>query len=172
MDARHYKVIEQLRDGSLVEIRALRPDDRADMLTAVAGISAPSMYRRFFGVKRDFSETEIAFYLDVDFVNHVALVATVGEADRPVIAGGGRFVVVQQDAAEVAFAVIDKYQSKGICSALLRHLTLLAQGAGLKALVAEVLPENAAMLRVFEKSGYDIVKKRDRGVVHIRLRLS
>lgn len=159
-------------DGRHIEIRALRSDDRTDMLTAVAGISAQSMYRRFFGVKRDFSEKEIAFYLDVDFVNHIALVATVEEDDRPVIAGGGRYVVVEHDAAEVAFAVTDKYQGKGICSALLRHLTLLAQNAGLKALVAEVLPENATMLRIFERSGHNIVKKRDRGVVHVRLRLS
>jgi RimJ/RimL family protein N-acetyltransferase len=171
-DAERYREIEELRDGRRVEIRALRPDDRANMLAAVGRISAQSLYRRFFGAKRDFSEQEKAYYLDVDFVDHVALVATVEQGGRTEIVGGARYVVVQPGTAEVAFAVVDEFQGKGIGSTLMRHLTRLAREAGLKEIIAEVLPENAAMLKVFEKSGTEVATKRDAGVVHVRLQIS
>jgi hypothetical protein len=85
-----YSVTEALRDGCQVEIRALRPGDRADLLAAVNRTSAQSLYRRFFGLKRSFTDQEAAFFINVDFVNYVALVALVDEEGRSVIAGGGR----------------------------------------------------------------------------------
>ena len=55
------------------------------------------------------SEKETDYFLDVDFVGHVALVAVADEAGQPTIVGGGRYVVVQPGQAEVAFAIIDAY---------------------------------------------------------------
>ena len=167
-----YRAVEPLRDGRRIEIRALRPDDRANMLAAVAHLSAQSLYRRFFGVKRDFSEKEKAFYLNVDFVSHVALVVTIEEGGRTDIVGGARYIVVQPSTAEVAFAVVDEFQGQGIGTTLIRHLTLLARKAGLKEFIAEVLPENAAMLKVFEKSGLNVLTRRDARVVRVRLQIS
>jgi RimJ/RimL family protein N-acetyltransferase len=170
--AASYSAVEVLRNGRPIEIRALRKDDRADLLDAVERSSAQSLYRRFFGAKRDFSEKEIEFFLSIDFINHVALVATVEEGSRTVIVGGGRYINVRPEAAEVAFAVVDEYQGHGIGGALLRHLITLACDAGLKELLAEVLPENIPMLRVFEKCGLGCKTKRDGRVVHVALRLS
>jgi len=102
LEAANYSAFETLRDGRRVEVRAIRPDDRADLIAAVARSSAQSLYRRFFAVKRDFAEPEIEFFLNVDFVDHVALVAVVYESGRSVIAGGARYVVVQPGKAEVA----------------------------------------------------------------------
>jgi GNAT superfamily N-acetyltransferase len=167
----NYSAIEMLRDGREVEIRALRPDDQADLLAAVARTSAQSIYRRFFSAKREFSQQEVAFFTDVDFVDHVALVAVVNDGGRPAIAGGGRYIVVQPEKAEVAFAVVDAYHGQGIGSTLMRHLAAIARKAELRELIAEVLPENAAMLKVFERSGYSLSTRRDPRVVHVTLRL-
>ena len=169
--AAKYSAIEALRDGRRLEIRALGPDDRADLLAAVGRSSGQSLYRRFFAVRRGFTEPEIAFFLNPDFVDHVALVAVVEESGRPVIAGGGRYVVVQPGKAEVAFAVVDQYQGQGIGAALMRHLAAIARGAGLEELIAEVLPDNIPMLKVFEKSGFRLSTKREPQVVHVLLRL-
>jgi hypothetical protein len=38
--------------------------------------------------------------------------------------------------------------------------------------VAEVLPENAAMLKVFEKSGLGVTTKRDSQTIHVILGLT
>ena len=83
-DAATYSKIESLRSGQRVEIRALKPDDRDALVAAVGRTSAQSLYRRFLGAKRDFSEREIAFFMHPDFVDHVALVAVVEEGgDHP-----------------------------------------------------------------------------------------
>jgi RimJ/RimL family protein N-acetyltransferase len=167
-----FSTIEVLPNGQRVEIRALTPADREDMLTAVGRTSTQSLYRRFFTVRRHFSEAETAFFLDLDFVSHVALVAVVEEGGKPFIAGGGRYIVIKPGQAEVAFAVIDQFQGQGIGSALLRHLSSLAREAGLREFVAEVLPENAAMLKVFEKCELEVTTTREMQTMHVVLRLA
>jgi RimJ/RimL family protein N-acetyltransferase len=172
MNIAKYSAVNLMRDGRPMEIRALKSDDRDDLLAAVERTSAQSLYRRFFGVKRGFSEKEIEFFVNVDFVNHVALVATVEQGNLTVIVGGGRYVIVQPGTAEVAFAVVDEYQGQGISGALLRHLVAIARDAGLAQLVAEVLPDNIPMLKVFEKSGSGCATRRAGRVVHVTLQLS
>jgi ribosomal protein S18 acetylase RimI-like enzyme len=107
--------------------------------------------RSFFVMKRHFSDKERAFFLDVDFGNHVAIVALTDQAGRKVVVGGGR-VVFELGRAEMAFVVIDTWLGRGVGSILMRHLIKIASDAGLKELTAEVRPENAAMLKVFGKS--------------------
>jgi ribosomal protein S18 acetylase RimI-like enzyme len=167
-----YSAIETLRDGCRVEIRALRPDDRADLIAAVGRTSDRSLYRRFFGLKRSFTDQEAAFFVNVDFVNHVALVALINEKGRPVIAGGGRYIVVQSGEAEVAFVVVDEYQGRGIGRALMRHLTSIACAAELRTFIAEVLSENTSMLQLFKTSGRPLSVRYDGQVAHITIRLS
>ena len=171
-EAAKYSAVERLRDGRAIEIRALRPADEADMLAAVDRTSAQSLYRRFFGAKRHFSESEKSFFLSVDFVSHVALVAVAREAGRSVIVGGGRYIVVRPGAAELAFAVVDEYQGQGIGGALMHHLALLARDAGIKELIAEVLPENLPMLKVFQNSGLRMQTTRRAGTVEVTLKVS
>jgi RimJ/RimL family protein N-acetyltransferase len=171
LEAAKYSAVESLRNGHQVEIRALRPDDRTDLVAAVGRTSSQSFYRRFFAVRHDFTAGEIAFYMNIDFINHVALVAVVEEGGRPVIVGGGRYIVVQPGKAEVAFAVVDQHQGQGIGAALLHHLAALARSARLQELIAEVLLDNVPMLKVFEKGGFGLSTKRESGVVHVTLRL-
>ena len=170
-EARHYRAIEQLRDGRQIEIRALRPDDKDDMLAAIGRTSTESLQRRFFVVKRGFSQKEIDFFMKIDFSNHVALVALADEDGRPTIIGGGRYVVVEPGRAEVAFVVIDGYQGQGLGAHLMRHLAGVARDAGLTELTAEVLPENTAMRKVFSKFAFRPGSRREPQVIHLVMRL-
>jgi len=171
-DAATYSAVESLRYGMRIDIRALRPDDREALVAAVGGASAQSLYRRFHGAKRELSEREIAFFMNIDFVNHVALVAVADEGGQSAIIGGARYIVVQPGQAELAFTVVDRYQGQGIGAALMRHLAAIARAAGLKELIAEVLPENAPMLKVLERSGCPVSTRRMPMVVHVALQLS
>jgi GNAT superfamily N-acetyltransferase len=171
LDAHKYSATETTRDGRRLEIRALRPQDKTDLRAAVDRASAQSLYRRFFGAKRSFSDKEVAFFVNVDFVRHVALVAVVEEGGHAVIVAGGRYIVEKPGTAEIAFVVIDDYQKQGIGAALLRHLAILARAAELKEFTAEVLPENIPMLKTFEKSGLKMSTKREVGTVHVTLAL-
>jgi ribosomal protein S18 acetylase RimI-like enzyme len=169
--ARDYRAIEQLRDGRQIEIRALRPDDKDDMLAAIGRTSTESLQRRFFVVKRGFSQKELDFFMKIDFSNHVALVALADEEGRPTIVGGGRYVVVEPGKAEVAFVVIDGYQGQGLGAHLMRHLAGIARDAELTELTAEVLPENTAMRKVFSKFGFRPGPRPDPQVIHLVMHL-
>jgi RimJ/RimL family protein N-acetyltransferase len=171
-DVSRYSVMETLRDGSLIEIRALRPADRDALRGTVDRMSDESIQRRFFAPKRHFSEREIDYFLNVDFVDHVALVAVLNEEGRGLIVGGGRYILGQPGIAEIAFAIDDPHQGRGIGALLLRHLTAIARAGGLAKFTAEVLAGNASMLKVFEKSGLALTTKREAGVVHVTLQLT
>jgi RimJ/RimL family protein N-acetyltransferase len=167
-----FSAIETLRDGREVEIRAQRPEDRSRLEAAVARMSDETLYHRFFVVKHHFSEQETAYFLNIDFVNHVALVVEADESGKRAIVGSGRYIVMDAGRAEASFAVVDEYQGQGVGSALMRHLIGLGRQAGLRELVAEVLAENAAMLKVFEKSGLKMSAEREGPYVHVALRFA
>jgi ribosomal protein S18 acetylase RimI-like enzyme len=170
-EAAEYSAQEHLRDDRPIAIRALRRDDRAGMLAAIGRTSMQSLQRRFFVPKKGFSEREIAFFLEIDFESHVAIVAEIAEDGHSVIAGGARYILLQPGQAEIAFVVVDAYQGQGIGTILMRHLAVLARDAGLNELVAEVLPENTAMLKLFKKFGFRTDSKKSPQVVHLTLQL-
>src|SRR6476659_8674319 len=121
MNAARYAANESLRNGATLQIRALLPSDRAEMLAAVGRFSDQTLYRRFFAPKRSFSEREIEFFLNVDFANHVALVAVLTESGQQMIVGGARYIVSHPGSAEVAFAIDDPHQKLGIATHMISH---------------------------------------------------
>jgi RimJ/RimL family protein N-acetyltransferase len=170
LDPVNISVSETLRNGQLVQIRSQRPTDRKELEVALARMSDESLRSRFFGARRHFSEKEAEHFLDIDFVNHVALVAVADENGKQAIVGAGRYVVVQPGQAELAFGVVDQYQGQGLGAALMRELVAIARQAGISELVADVLSTNLAMLKVFEKSGLQMMTTREGSVVHVTLK--
>lgn len=170
LDPASFHATETLRDGRTVEVRAQRPQDREGICAAIARTNTKTLYHRFFTVKRAFSEKEAHFFLDIDFVDHVALVALAEEEGKPTIVGGCRYIVEQPGLAEVSFLVIDEYQAKGIGSALMRYIAAIGREAGLRELSAEVLSDNGPMLKVFARSGLAMNKRHEGSAVHVTLR--
>ena len=171
MNLAAYRADEVLRDGRRVTIRAFEPRDRQGLIDAFMRSGDESRYTRFFMSKRSLSEGEIKFFAEVNFTTHVALVAELEDGGRQVIAGGGRYVGCAPRSAEVAFMIDDAHQGLGIGSLLMRHLVVCARSAELETLVAEVLPQNAAMLKVFERAGLEVQTRRQSGVLHLNMRL-
>ncbi len=171
-DAANYSAVARMLDGRSFKIRAQKPEDVADVLAAVARTSPQSLYRRFFGPKRRFSEAEIAYFMNADFVNHVCLLAVVEEDGQPAIVGGVRYLVQEPGKAEISFAIIDEYQGKGIGGGLMQHVAGIAREAGLKEFIAEVMPDNVPMLKVFQESGLPITLRREPDAVHVTLRIT
>ena len=95
IDAASYSANETLRDGRTVRSARCAPRTAKACGRRSHGSSSGSLYLRFFSVRREFSEKETDYFLDIDFVNHVALVAVANDAGQPTIVGGGRYVVVR-----------------------------------------------------------------------------
>lgn len=172
MDPANYSAVETLPNGGRITIRSLQPKDRDDLTTAVQRTSAQSLYRRFFAPRREFSENEVSFFVNVDFIKHVALIAVDEAGEHHTIAGGGRYVVGEPGRAELAFMVVDQYQTRGIGAALLRHLVAIARESGLRELTADVLSDNLPMLKILERGGFRPAAARERGTKQLTLQLS
>ncbi len=164
-----YAAEELLRDGGSILIRAIRPADKALLLEHFNRLSALSRYRRFLGPKTGLSEQELRHLTELDFHQHAALVAVLREGERERLIGVGRYI--RQDSeprrAEVAFAVLDEYQGRGIGTLLLDHLSRLARASAITEFEADVLGDNSQMIEVFTHSGFHVRRFFDSGVVHV-----
>jgi acetate---CoA ligase (ADP-forming) len=157
-----------LREGSTLRLRSPAAGDAEALLAFVSGLSERSRYLRFHGLPA-LGPVLVEPFLDPDWNERGSLVGTM-ETD-----GGERIVALASwarlrdaNAAEVAFAVDDAVQGKGIGTRLLEQLAELAAGAGIERFVAEVLQDNLAMLSVFAEAGFDVAREREGGTIEVR----
>jgi RimJ/RimL family protein N-acetyltransferase len=175
-DLRNYRAHDRMIDGRKLVIRAIRPDDKQTLLEGIRRQSAESLYFRFFRPKRHLSDTELVNLTELDFVDHVALVAEVRERGEPTPIGVGRYLISNSSGgsrcAELAFIVDDAWQGRGVGKALLRHLAAIARKAEIQQFVASVLPDNRKMIAVFESSGLPLSRAYSCGLIDIALTLT
>lgn len=172
-----YLVEEKLLDGRSLIIRAVCPADKSIFVEGMRHLSQESLYYRFLTPKRALTQKELQFFTEVDFHNHVALLALIKDADgeeHP--AGVGRYIVIEApkepDCAELAFVVEDQYQHKGIATLLLKHLSIIAKASRIKRFKAIVLVDNLKMLDVFKHCGLPLSSKiHTAGVLELTLSL-
>jgi GNAT superfamily N-acetyltransferase len=171
----NYRVAETLRDGTVVTIRAVRPDDGEKIHAAFKGLEPETVYTRFFGYKNDVTEAELARITGVDFERDVALLATIGHGATEIVIGGVSAFAAAADpnvrSAELAFTVEEDYQGRGIAGSLMRHILGIARQQGLDQLEADVLARNLSMLGVFRRSGLPMSLRHDEDSVHVTLSL-
>ena len=170
MKAAQFLLRETLNDGSPVTIRAVRPDDKERIVTAFLALAPQSIYARFFHPKTELSEQELRQLTEIDFVNAVVLLATIGSQPEETVIGLGRYAA-SGGSAEVAFVVADDYAGRGIGGRLLDHLTQIARENGIATFEADVLEDNAAMLAVFRESGLPMTTTHADGITHVTLLL-
>ena len=175
-DRVNYSCTEHLRDRRSVIIRAIRPDDKGSLIDALSKVSPQSLYFRLFSGKRNFSDEEMRQMTAVDFVDVVALVAVLEKDGIEQVVGGGRYVRIgpsgSGQSAEVAFLIDDPHQGLGIGSRIFKHLVAIGRESGITRFEAEVLPSNAAMLRLFTRSGLPVEKTLTEGSVHVTIQLA
>jgi RimJ/RimL family protein N-acetyltransferase len=152
-----------LRSGDVVRIRQIRPEDAPALARAYANLGEQSRYRRFFTVMPELPEATLKAAVEVDHVDHEALVAVPLLSTE--IVGEGRFIRLpdQPGTAEVGVTVVDAWQGRGLGSMLLARLSERAFEAGIEYFTAEVLAENRSMLALLPGLGQ--VEAESRGPV-------
>jgi acyl-CoA synthetase (NDP forming)/GNAT superfamily N-acetyltransferase len=154
-----------LSDGTTVHLRPIRTDDAPAIVAFHSRMSERTRYLRYFSPYPRIPEADLKRFVTVDHDSREAFVVTSGARIMAV----GRYERLGPDSpdAEVAFVVEDAYQGRGIGSVLLEHLAEAAREVGISRFVAEVLPQNGGMLRVFSDFGYQVQRRYDDGVVHL-----
>ena len=173
MNVKDYQSEETLLDGRAVLLRAIRAEDKSALISEFKKLSQRNRYQRFFFAKTTLSDDELAFFTEVDFIKHVALVAAVIVNGQSYPAGVGRFVRDNKDSttADIAFTVVERYQGLGIASLLLKHLTIIARSLGYHAFTADVMSANETMLEIFRQSNLSMAESTTQGLVQVRLSL-
>ena len=112
---------------------------------------------RFFHEKKSFVHDQINTTFEIDYINDLTIVATIGEVGfEKIIAVGEYFRNSIINMAEVAFSVSKEYQGMGIARILQGKLAEAARDNGIKGLVAYTSPENKGMRKLFQKLPYQI----------------
>jgi len=154
-----------LSDGGTVLIRPIRPDDGPALARFHSGLSAESVYLRYFSPHPRLSDAEITFLTTVDYRWRMALVAVL----RDEIVGVARYEGKEGTTdAEVAFLVNDAHHGRGIGTVLLEWLAAAAREAGITEFYASTLAENQKMLTVFRQAGFETTSVAGRGEVSVR----
>src|SRR4051794_14892455 len=142
-----------LRDGSTARVRPVVPADAPALRAFLAGLSENSRWLRFFslGVDLDRAAERAAAG---DRPDGYGLIVTKGAEERGV--AHAVFELERPGRAEVAFAVADEMQGRGLATVLLAHLAQVASARGIGTFTATVLPENRRMIGVFRESGFPV----------------
>ena len=155
-----------LRDGSTLAVRPIRADDEADLARFYTELSLESRVFRFFAAVAN-ADASVKKMVEVDYSARYGIVASAGEEHR--IVGHAMYVAIAARKAELALAVADAYQGKGLGTILLGQLAEAAAAAGIQVLEAVVRPENHRMLEVLRESGFPLQARSEPGEIHAEL---
>jgi len=137
-----------------VQFRAIKPSDEEEMRRLFYRFSDQAVYYRYFSPIKSMPHRKMQEYVNVDYRTVMSLVGVIKEAGGERVIAEGRYVRLKdRPYADVAFVVDEAYQGRGIASFLFEMLIRIAkERGGIKGFTADVLADNKAMMKVFEKS--------------------
>ncbi|MHB8763158.1 MAG: GNAT family N-acetyltransferase [Deferrisomatales bacterium] len=162
-----------LASGTPVLVRPIRPEDEPMIQELFDGLSAQTIYFRFFHLIKSMGHEQLARFCQVDYDRQIALVAI----EEP--PGGERLLAMCHlhvssgwEEAELAVVVGDHHQRQGLGRKLVSVGMEIARERGLKRIAGMVLPENEGMLSLARKLGFTVVRDLGEGVYRIEQELS
>ena len=156
--------------GMSVFFRPVKVTDETLFRDFIHALSDTSLYLRFFSKRFDMPHERIQGMITTDYTRQMVICAVIPLDRKEMIVGVGRYQIDDSTYwADIALAVRDDYQKRGICSALLSYMTHHAKRQGLLGFTAAVLMENEPMLKTFAKGGFDISGKLEFGFYNLKL---
>jgi acetyltransferase len=163
-----YETQVLLRDGSSLLVRPIKGDDAPSWLKFLARLSPHTKYLRFHHMPKEMGLEDAVRFCKVDYHDTFAFVAEVRrEPDRDIVAIGRYYRLPDHHSAEVALAIEDDYQGRGLGTGLLEQLADVARENGIDTFEADVLAENEPMMNVFQDYGFHVTSELQAGVYHV-----
>jgi GNAT superfamily N-acetyltransferase len=163
---------EEIRDGSVVDIRAIEPGDKDLLREGFERLSERSRYERFLSPLDRLGPGMLRYFTEVDHHDHEALIAIDPETGHMV--GVARFVRETQnpEVAEAAITVADDWQGRGLGTLLLREIAERARQEDVERFSAYVLAQNDDMLELLRRLGPTTVRDRHHGAIEVEAELA
>ena len=158
-----------LRDGSTAFVRLARVEDKQALSDFFGHCSLETMRRRFFSLSRPCSDVVAAHCDNSEPHSALTLVVTRTREGEPCIVATGSYFSKDERTAEVAFAVDDGIQGKGLGTLLLERLALLATRNGFTRFWAVTHADNRSMRDVFRESGFAVKESMEGGDIEVNL---
>jgi acetyltransferase len=147
-----------LRDGTILHVRPIRPEDAKLESAFVQGLSEETRYFRFFYRLHELTPAMLARFTQVDYDREMAMVAIDDGAKTKTEAafvGVARYITNPDgESAEFAVVVADAWQGRGVGVALMQRLIECAKSRGLSRLEGNVLRANVNMRKFCEALGF------------------
>lgn len=166
-----------MKDGTVVTIRPIRPDDEPSMVKFHATLSDRTVYSRYFGslsLNRRVAHERLAHICSCDYEREMVLVieSKAEQTGELHILGVGRINKLEDgEEAELAVLISDPYQGQGLGRALLVRLLSVARAQKLTRISAEMLPDNLAMQCLLRSFGFRLGRPDDPDSIHAVLDL-
>ncbi len=158
------------KDGLSVYFRAIKPSDEEKMRQLFYHFSDKAVYYRYFSEIKAMPHVKLQEYVNVDYRNTLSIVGLIEEEGRERIIAEGRYVIRHdRPFADTAFVVDESCQGRGVASFLLQLLINAAREHGIEGFSADVLADNRAIIKVFEKSQLSVKAFMEYGVYHLSL---
>ena len=143
----------ELRDGSALAIRQIEPEDKELLRDTYARLGEESRRRRFIVPAEELSGEDLAYLTEVDHRRHEALVGL--DPETGAIVGVARWFRKpgEREVAELAVAVVDERQGRGIGSALVEAINARAREEGILRYHAIVSTDNVQVMEALERNG-------------------
>ncbi len=136
-----------------VLLRPVKVTDEPLLKDLFYSLSDESVYRRYFTVIKYMPHERLQEELDLDYETKMAIAAVVEREGVEEIVGLAQYVLDEASGlAEAAFLVRDDWQGKGLGRLLVNYLIEIARDKGIRGITATVMPENRAMLHLFQKA--------------------
>lgn len=160
----------RLRDGREIRVRPTRTSDSHAMQELFYKMTEDDVQTRFFQKLTSLTDAAAQHLCSVDYEEEMAFAAVIGPSERERIVGTScYFRNPATGLAEVAYMVDPEWQGAGLGSVLHKSLVQYAGEHDVRGFTADVLPENASMLRVFQRAGHDLTVTTSWGVHEVTM---
>lgn len=158
------------KSGLDILLRPVKISDEPLLKDFFYSLSDQSLFFRFFHNPKKMPHEFLQKFAVIDYTRYMVILATIQEGAREEVVAIAQYSINEADhTAEVAFAVRDDYQNKGIGKQLLSYLTTLARKNGILGFTASMLADNHRMLHLFKKMGFPTEIQYDRGTCEMTL---
>jgi acyl-CoA hydrolase/RimJ/RimL family protein N-acetyltransferase len=166
----HLETYRTTKSGITILLRPVKISDEPLLKDFFYSLSDKSLYQRFISARKDMPHARLQEFVIIDYMKQMSMLAVIRDEEKEVAIGLGQYIIdADSHTAEVAFAVRDDYQGKGVGTELLSYITYLGKRSGLLGFSAEVLQDNQDMLHLFEKMGFEIERRGFEGVYQLKM---